>query len=168
MTFRQPISAAVAADSGDGVWHWLSELSSVTRAALKAMISHTVCICCPFIYSRQTCSQSQSRVWLPVTELFSGIFPVLKFLFLAFQSNADLCYAALSAIPGLQPVRPAGAMYLMVSEDCQHSLGLVARASQCFRLVRRPCHQVSITVHFQIALCSKCIPWSPQKARICC
>ncbi|XP_042741778.1 tyrosine aminotransferase isoform X3 [Lagopus leucura] len=29
------------------------------------------------------------------------------------KSNADLCYAALSAIPGLQPVRPAGAMYLM-------------------------------------------------------
>ncbi|KFP48955.1 Tyrosine aminotransferase, partial [Cathartes aura] len=33
------------------------------------------------------------------------------------KSNADLCYAALSAIPGLQPVRPAGAMYLMVSKE---------------------------------------------------
>uniref|UniRef100_A0A8D0BKE6 Tyrosine aminotransferase n=1 Tax=Salvator merianae TaxID=96440 RepID=A0A8D0BKE6_SALMN len=30
------------------------------------------------------------------------------------KSNADLCYAALSAVCGLQPVRPSGAMYLMV------------------------------------------------------
>lgn len=43
----------------------------------------------------------------------------LNFLLSAFQSNADLCYAALSAIPGLQPVRPAGAMYLMVSEESE-------------------------------------------------
>lgn len=42
---------------------------------------------------------------------------LLNFLLSTFQSNADLCYAALSAIPGLQPVRPAGAMYLMVSEE---------------------------------------------------
>ncbi|XP_009685270.1 tyrosine aminotransferase isoform X1 [Struthio camelus] len=36
------------------------------------------------------------------------------------MSNADLCYAALSAIPGLQPVRPAGAMYLMVEIEMEH------------------------------------------------
>ncbi|PKU35302.1 tyrosine aminotransferase [Limosa lapponica baueri] len=36
------------------------------------------------------------------------------------ESNADLCYAALSAIPGLQPVRPAGAMYLMVEIEMEH------------------------------------------------
>ncbi|NWT19823.1 ATTY aminotransferase, partial [Vireo altiloquus] len=36
------------------------------------------------------------------------------------KSNADLCYAALSAIPGLQPVRPAGAMYLMVEIEMEH------------------------------------------------
>ncbi|KAL6073802.1 hypothetical protein STEG23_033654, partial [Scotinomys teguina] len=29
------------------------------------------------------------------------------------KSNADLCYGALAAVPGLQPVRPSGAMYLM-------------------------------------------------------
>lgn len=32
------------------------------------------------------------------------------------QSNANLCYAALSAVCGLKPVQPSGAMYLMVSE----------------------------------------------------
>uniref|UniRef100_A0A8C6Z1X6 Tyrosine aminotransferase n=1 Tax=Nothoprocta perdicaria TaxID=30464 RepID=A0A8C6Z1X6_NOTPE len=36
------------------------------------------------------------------------------------KSNADLCYAALSAIPGLQPVQPAGAMYLMVGIEMEH------------------------------------------------
>ncbi|XP_066050649.1 tyrosine aminotransferase isoform X2 [Chamaea fasciata] len=36
------------------------------------------------------------------------------------ESNADLCYAALAAIPGLQPVRPAGAMYLMVEIEMEH------------------------------------------------
>lgn len=44
---------------------------------------------------------------------------LLNLLLSTFQSNADLCYAALSAIPGLQPVRPAGAMYLMVSEESE-------------------------------------------------
>ncbi|EDL11446.1 tyrosine aminotransferase, isoform CRA_d [Mus musculus] len=36
------------------------------------------------------------------------------------KSNADLCYGALSAIPGLQPVRPSGAMYLMVGIEMEH------------------------------------------------
>ncbi|XP_030060542.1 tyrosine aminotransferase [Microcaecilia unicolor] len=30
------------------------------------------------------------------------------------KANADLCYSALSVVPGLTPIRPAGAMYLMV------------------------------------------------------
>lgn len=33
----------------------------------------------------------------------------------SFQSNAALCYAALSTVCGLKPIRPQGAMYLMVS-----------------------------------------------------
>ncbi|MEJ1276057.1 tyrosine aminotransferase [Cricetulus griseus] len=36
------------------------------------------------------------------------------------KSNADLCYGALAAIPGLQPVRPSGAMYLMVGIEMDH------------------------------------------------
>ncbi|NXA54262.1 ATTY aminotransferase, partial [Nothocercus julius] len=36
------------------------------------------------------------------------------------KSNADLCYAALSAIPGLHPVQPAGAMYIMVGIEMEH------------------------------------------------
>ncbi|XP_044116323.1 tyrosine aminotransferase [Neovison vison] len=36
------------------------------------------------------------------------------------KSNADLCYGALAAIPGLQPVRPSGAMYLMVGIEMEH------------------------------------------------
>ncbi|XP_020819403.1 tyrosine aminotransferase [Phascolarctos cinereus] len=36
------------------------------------------------------------------------------------KSNADLCYGALAAIPGLQPVLPAGAMYLMVGIEMEH------------------------------------------------
>ncbi|KAJ6652484.1 hypothetical protein lerEdw1_011454 [Lerista edwardsae] len=35
------------------------------------------------------------------------------------KSNADLCYAALSAVCGLQPVRPSGAMYLMVGIEME-------------------------------------------------
>lgn len=29
------------------------------------------------------------------------------------------------------------------------------------------CHQISVTVHFHIALWGKCIPWSLQRARTC-
>ncbi|GAB1293645.1 Tyrosine aminotransferase [Apodemus speciosus] len=36
------------------------------------------------------------------------------------KSNAELCYGALAAIPGLQPVRPSGAMYLMVGIEMEH------------------------------------------------
>ncbi|XP_075440029.1 tyrosine aminotransferase [Ascaphus truei] len=36
------------------------------------------------------------------------------------KCNADLCYNTLCAIPGLCPVRPAGAMYLMVGIDMEH------------------------------------------------
>uniref|UniRef100_A0A9L0J8I7 Tyrosine aminotransferase n=1 Tax=Equus asinus TaxID=9793 RepID=A0A9L0J8I7_EQUAS len=36
------------------------------------------------------------------------------------KSNADLCYGALAAIPGLRPVRPSGAMYLMVGIEMEH------------------------------------------------
>ncbi|PIO32536.1 hypothetical protein AB205_0192350 [Aquarana catesbeiana] len=36
------------------------------------------------------------------------------------KSNADLCYNTLSTVPGLCPVRPAGAMYLMVGIDMEH------------------------------------------------
>uniref|UniRef100_A0A8C0DLH1 Tyrosine aminotransferase n=1 Tax=Balaenoptera musculus TaxID=9771 RepID=A0A8C0DLH1_BALMU len=34
--------------------------------------------------------------------------------------NADLCYGALAAIPGLRPIRPSGAMYLMVGIEMEH------------------------------------------------
>ncbi|KAE8608556.1 hypothetical protein XENTR_v10011532 [Xenopus tropicalis] len=36
------------------------------------------------------------------------------------KSNADLCYTTLSSVPGLCPVRPAGAMYLMVGIEMEH------------------------------------------------
>ncbi|XP_019835570.2 tyrosine aminotransferase isoform X1 [Bos indicus] len=36
------------------------------------------------------------------------------------KSNADLCYGALAAIPGLRPIRPSGAMYLMVGIEMEH------------------------------------------------
>uniref|UniRef100_A0A8C5WHG5 Tyrosine aminotransferase n=1 Tax=Leptobrachium leishanense TaxID=445787 RepID=A0A8C5WHG5_9ANUR len=36
------------------------------------------------------------------------------------KSNADLCYTTLSSVPGLCPVQPAGAMYLMVGIDMEH------------------------------------------------
>ncbi|KAG8437489.1 hypothetical protein GDO86_008263 [Hymenochirus boettgeri] len=36
------------------------------------------------------------------------------------KSNADLCYTTLSSVPGLCPVRPAGAMYLMVGIEIEH------------------------------------------------
>ncbi|XP_040265060.1 tyrosine aminotransferase [Bufo bufo] len=36
------------------------------------------------------------------------------------KSNADLCYSTLSSVPGLCPIRPAGAMYLMVGIDMEH------------------------------------------------
>ncbi|XP_015283701.1 PREDICTED: tyrosine aminotransferase [Gekko japonicus] len=36
------------------------------------------------------------------------------------KSNADLCYAALSAVCGLSPVQPSGAMYLMVGIQMDH------------------------------------------------
>ncbi|XP_057277935.1 tyrosine aminotransferase isoform X2 [Pezoporus wallicus] len=47
------------------------------------------------------------------SEFYHNTLSILK-------SNADLCYAALSAIPGLRPVRPAGAMYLMVEIEMEH------------------------------------------------
>ncbi|XP_006036069.1 tyrosine aminotransferase isoform X1 [Alligator sinensis] len=36
------------------------------------------------------------------------------------KANADLCYTALCAVPGLRPIRPAGAMYLMVGIEMEH------------------------------------------------
>ncbi|XP_025048015.1 tyrosine aminotransferase isoform X2 [Alligator sinensis] len=36
------------------------------------------------------------------------------------EANADLCYTALCAVPGLRPIRPAGAMYLMVGIEMEH------------------------------------------------
>ncbi|KAG9475031.1 tyrosine aminotransferase [Eleutherodactylus coqui] len=36
------------------------------------------------------------------------------------KSNSDLCYDTLSSVPGLCPIRPAGAMYLMVGIDIEH------------------------------------------------
>ncbi|XP_043937416.1 tyrosine aminotransferase [Protopterus annectens] len=35
------------------------------------------------------------------------------------KANADICYEALSTVPGLRPVRPSGAMYLMVGIDIE-------------------------------------------------
>uniref|UniRef100_H0VBD4 Tyrosine aminotransferase n=1 Tax=Cavia porcellus TaxID=10141 RepID=H0VBD4_CAVPO len=36
------------------------------------------------------------------------------------KANADLCYETLSSVPGLQPVCPSGAMYLMVGIEIEH------------------------------------------------
>ncbi|XP_073440924.1 tyrosine aminotransferase [Dendrobates tinctorius] len=36
------------------------------------------------------------------------------------KSNADLCYNTLATVPGLCPIRPAGAMYFMVGIDMEH------------------------------------------------
>ncbi|XP_036400313.1 tyrosine aminotransferase [Megalops cyprinoides] len=36
------------------------------------------------------------------------------------KSNSELCFSALSSIPGLTPVRPSGAMYLMVGIEMEH------------------------------------------------
>ncbi|XP_066570039.1 tyrosine aminotransferase isoform X2 [Amia ocellicauda] len=36
------------------------------------------------------------------------------------QSNSDICYTALSTVPGLTPIKPSGAMYIMVGIDMDH------------------------------------------------
>ncbi|KAI1890057.1 hypothetical protein AGOR_G00169300 [Albula goreensis] len=36
------------------------------------------------------------------------------------KSNSEICYTALSTIPGLTPVKPSGAMYLMVGIEMEH------------------------------------------------
>ncbi|PWA22142.1 hypothetical protein CCH79_00020160 [Gambusia affinis] len=36
------------------------------------------------------------------------------------QSNAEICFSKLSAVPGLNPVMPSGAMYLMVGIEMDH------------------------------------------------
>ncbi|KAJ8398666.1 hypothetical protein AAFF_G00421940 [Aldrovandia affinis] len=40
------------------------------------------------------------------------------------KSNSEICYTALSSIPGLSPVRPSGAMYLMVGLKMEHFPGI--------------------------------------------
>ncbi len=35
-------------------------------------------------------------------------------LILRLQRNADICYQSLSVVPGLRPIKPRGAMYMMV------------------------------------------------------
>ena len=37
-----------------------------------------------------------------------------------WQANANAVYTELSTVPGLNPVMPAGAMYMMVGIDLQH------------------------------------------------
>ena len=41
-------------------------------------------------------------------------------LCLDMQRNAVTCYAALSSCPGLTPVMPCGAMFMMVKIDIDH------------------------------------------------
>ncbi|KAB5574764.1 hypothetical protein PHYPO_G00212800 [Pangasianodon hypophthalmus] len=36
------------------------------------------------------------------------------------KSNADICFSELSTVPGLNPVMPSGAMYLMVGIEMEH------------------------------------------------
>ncbi|XP_048828321.1 tyrosine aminotransferase [Brienomyrus brachyistius] len=36
------------------------------------------------------------------------------------KSNSEICYSALSSIPGLTPIRPSGAMYLMVGIEIEN------------------------------------------------
>lgn len=37
------------------------------------------------------------------------------YIFFLSQSNSEICFNELSSVPGLNPVMPSGAMYLMVS-----------------------------------------------------
>ena len=39
-----------------------------------------------------------------------------------FERNAKICYQMLKDVPGISPVMPAGAMYMMVSTTCIASL----------------------------------------------
>ena len=46
---------------------------------------------------------------------------------LLFQGNAEICFLNLSMVPGLKPIKPRGAMYMMVScitvhNTCNHSM----------------------------------------------
>lgn len=36
------------------------------------------------------------------------------------KSNSEICFNELSSVPGLEPVRPSGAMYLMVGIEMDH------------------------------------------------
>ncbi|KAK1163456.1 tyrosine aminotransferase [Acipenser oxyrinchus oxyrinchus] len=36
------------------------------------------------------------------------------------KSNSDICYSALSTVAGLRPIKPSGAMYLMVGINMEH------------------------------------------------
>lgn len=67
------------------------------------------------------CQEGKLRIpAFDVDSPFNNLFFFFYLIFylwcpcLLLQSNADLCYGALAAIPGLRPVRPSGAMYLMV------------------------------------------------------
>ncbi|KAM6430042.1 tyrosine aminotransferase isoform 5-T5 [Liasis olivaceus] len=48
------------------------------------------------------------------------------------KSNAALCYATLSTVCGLKPVRPQGAMYLMVSSPCGEGEGRFVGTGRAF------------------------------------
>lgn len=41
----------------------------------------------------------------------------MVYLFLLPQSNSEICFSELSSVPGLNPVMPSGAMYIMVSVE---------------------------------------------------
>ncbi|XP_023931834.1 tyrosine aminotransferase [Lingula anatina] len=40
------------------------------------------------------------------------------------QANAEVCYKHLSAVPGLNPIKPSGAMYMMIGIDIEHFPGI--------------------------------------------
>ena len=65
------------------------------------------------------------------------------FLFCLQQSNADISYSALSKIPGLKPVMPAGAMYMMVSSEV-HTLAPMKVFS----------HRTAIDVTYLATICA--------------
>lgn len=65
-------------------------------------------------------SALEQQKWL-AHHPFQPLWPKYIIIFL-LQSNSEICYNELSTIPGLNPVMPSGAMYLMVS--IQHVTGL--------------------------------------------
>ncbi|XP_056271676.1 tyrosine aminotransferase [Pseudoliparis swirei] len=70
--------------------------------------------------SEETCAECSGHLNLDPCDELSAVFRSLVLHSFLPQTNSEICFNKLCTVPGLKPVMPSGAMYLMVGIDIYH------------------------------------------------